>query len=728
MRRLLLLLVPLLLPALAQAKHGPRNKSLLHLVAPAVRGVASAHPFINVVVRFGQADDGTPADPDTFRARLGSTDVSALFRDVVDNGAVVGKRAALGPPLVRQGHRPLNRLRLEVRSFAVAGKRGTRSVREAVRLRFAAASEGDRPPRAQAVSDTDTVMPGIPVHFDATQSDDPEGDALIYTWNFGDGTSSNEPMPVHVFSETSGDVAVRLTVSDGQQDASEQMTLLGVPTVTPGRTPGVLAITASGGLEFGAVAPGASAIRAITIANTDIEPTSELHVRIAAETPAFQVAPADFILGPGQQSSINLTFAPGAGGHQSSIITVVASAKQQTTAHLLAHGFGGAPPPGADATFTGPIFTGIPAFYTSWTLPGLFGILPNGTHFSADGGVHECRNPDGSGSGDLCVTTPDCVNPGEVCASSLYSADPNDFCGDGAGGLYLTYDDSVTDPNPGNTDQTGAIARVNFDPSSGQRVGSDLLRKTTTGTEQIACAPNASQGGRVYVAEFHNVLNPVPADCGRDSREALNSTRMSSAANQDLLNDINGATNYDPCDGFDPVSDLEATLDGQTVYASVPGQTNSGGLYRIRPRPALIAPDIDGFFQVHPDGSIIYATSIDQGPIGIIQVYKIFPEQADQDGPVSLDALTPCTTFRVQNNHGRTLIFDEMWAVGPSAPGSSDGTVLVGFRTQVTADTPSPVSTNLLSQGTLAIASPAGSQTCNVIGLINVDAPFQVRF
>ncbi|TMQ55047.1 MAG: PKD domain-containing protein, partial [Candidatus Eisenbacteria bacterium] len=54
---------------------------------------------------------------------------------------------------------------------------------------------------------------GVPVNFDGTGSTDPDGDALTYAWNFGDGGTAVGSMTSHAYAD-SGDFAVCLTVAD----------------------------------------------------------------------------------------------------------------------------------------------------------------------------------------------------------------------------------------------------------------------------------------------------------------------------------------------------------------------------------------------------------------------------------------------------------------------------------------------------------------------------------
>src|SRR5882724_11105421 len=108
----------------------PRGKAdrFLRISAPASPLQVSAHPFVNVIVRFG-TDQGVP-DPSTFRAKLAGVNITPLFDQIVGNGK----------------HRA-NSLRLEVR-----GKVGKHRVRDIDRLRFAAVDLPDEAPVARALS------------------------------------------------------------------------------------------------------------------------------------------------------------------------------------------------------------------------------------------------------------------------------------------------------------------------------------------------------------------------------------------------------------------------------------------------------------------------------------------------------------------------------------------------------------------------------------------------
>ena len=72
--------------------------------------------------------------------------------------------------------------------------------------------------------------------FDASASVDPEGDPLIYTWEFGDGTTQQVSWPQmeHRFA-VARTYIVRLTVSDhqGASDTASQAIAIAQPIVTP---------------------------------------------------------------------------------------------------------------------------------------------------------------------------------------------------------------------------------------------------------------------------------------------------------------------------------------------------------------------------------------------------------------------------------------------------------------------------------------------------------------
>src|SRR5207249_7391704 len=360
----------------------------------------------------------------------------------------------------------------------------------------------------------------------------------------------------------------------------------------------------------------------------------------------------------------------------------------------------------------------------------------------------------GDRPGQVCNTPADC--PGGFCRSTSLGSDPVDMCGDGTGGLYLMTDiGTFTDPNlNASTDLSTSVVQLEFDPQTGARTATDILARTTDETQVIACdgvAPEA--GGLVYVPEFFNVDFPA-TPCSRDSREALTAVSKSTGPPVVIVADIAAAAGYGECDDFDPTADLEVARDGSAIFASLP----LTGLSRIRPTPLPISPDIIDYFQVHPDGSIVYVTTSDSISTGSLNIYKISPDQAVA-GVQRLAELTPCVVQvpnncvhipqdgsratscptqetldncrRLQNsgqhvppecinNIGQTQLGLSSFAVGRAAAGSSDGVVLVSFvATGGLAD----IGQNLLVRGTVAVALPAqtNASACTVLGLENLE-------
>ncbi len=87
-------------------------------------------------------------------------------------------------------------------------------------VRRITASGVDLPPVIDQVSGTPTSSPAAPatVEFQSDASD-PEGQALTYTWDFGDGAQSTAANPVHTYS-ANGTYQVLLSVSDGSNTTS----------------------------------------------------------------------------------------------------------------------------------------------------------------------------------------------------------------------------------------------------------------------------------------------------------------------------------------------------------------------------------------------------------------------------------------------------------------------------------------------------------------------------
>ena len=98
-------------------------------------------------------------------------------------------------------------------------------------------STANQAPTAIAAADKTYGAIPLTVNFTSAGSFDPEGGALTYSWNFGDGSAvSHEANPTHTFA-ASGTHAVTLTVKDAtNQTASKTI------TVYPGASPPTLTI------------------------------------------------------------------------------------------------------------------------------------------------------------------------------------------------------------------------------------------------------------------------------------------------------------------------------------------------------------------------------------------------------------------------------------------------------------------------------------------------------
>ena len=724
------------------------KNSLLSVVDPHPGEPANAHPFVNVIVTFGRLSDGVPADPATFRAKLGREDLTKSFVPTYANGQQTGVRAKLEANRVKLGRRPRNVLRLSVQSEPT-GKKGGR-VRDIDRLRFGALEGQNTPCIAQGDANTEVIVPGVAVKFTGSKgSTDPDRDELTYTWTFGDGSTSTEPDPEHAYDVQVGDVVASVEVSDGQATCTDQITLQAVPPLDPGKTPGALFVGSTAPLEFAANAVGTVTNRTLTLMNTDETAESQVRIRLATTSSLFQVSEPNVTLGPGESHDVTLSFAPQTNGHQAARVSLVANAANRQALSLLAHGYGGTSPG------NGPTFAADPLFFTEVAPEllglGTFGIMPDGRRFFADNGVHTCIVPgNGLGTGDFCLTDQNCAanggtcsttatcvsgaNAGQPCATpadcpgsycpSYTLFDPVDLCSDGKS-LYLISDEGTfTEPDPAaETERAVTLLRMDLD-DQGNVVNRDFLGRTTTETAHIACDGfPAGQGGQVYIPEFHNV--PDAGDCFRSERESLVRIAKSSGNTQVVTSRIDAYEGLAECDDLDPVMQLEMTRDGGRMLAGF----ESGGLWQIRPSPLFYSADITELFQIHPDGSVLYAGTTDSGSTGLVNLYRITPGMV-QHGPLPYSALLPCSSFAVPNNTlrdaaGRTVIIGV--AATRSAVGSSDATALVSFvaTSPGTPTVPSLlqlITPNLIVRGTVAFSAPAGTTTCAVEGLINLEA------
>ncbi|MCX4515191.1 PQQ-dependent sugar dehydrogenase [Streptomyces sp. NBC_01619] len=94
---------------------------------------------------------------------------------------------------------------------------------------------GNRSPVAKAAADRTSGQAPLTVAFSSTGSSDPEGGALSYSWNFGDGSTSTSAAPSHTYT-ANGQYTAVLTVRDPDGDTGTASLPITVgntaPTVT----------------------------------------------------------------------------------------------------------------------------------------------------------------------------------------------------------------------------------------------------------------------------------------------------------------------------------------------------------------------------------------------------------------------------------------------------------------------------------------------------------------
>jgi PKD repeat protein/glucose/arabinose dehydrogenase len=82
----------------------------------------------------------------------------------------------------------------------------------------------NNPPTAVATEDTTYGATPFTVHFNGSQSSDPENQPMTYLWNFGDGTATNTSVsPTHIFTAPAGvptTYTITLTVTDNVSQTS----------------------------------------------------------------------------------------------------------------------------------------------------------------------------------------------------------------------------------------------------------------------------------------------------------------------------------------------------------------------------------------------------------------------------------------------------------------------------------------------------------------------------
>jgi len=75
--------------------------------------------------------------------------------------------------------------------------------------------------------------PGVPIQFGLSRAVDPEGGALSFHWEFGDGSTSIDPAPSHAYANP-GSYTVNLTVTDPDGGVTKKSIAVTIPAASSG--------------------------------------------------------------------------------------------------------------------------------------------------------------------------------------------------------------------------------------------------------------------------------------------------------------------------------------------------------------------------------------------------------------------------------------------------------------------------------------------------------------
>ncbi|WP_433304801.1 PQQ-dependent sugar dehydrogenase [Actinoplanes sp. CA-030573] len=98
--------------------------------------------------------------------------------------------------------------------------------------RYDYVGSGNKSPTAVAAADRTSGQAPLTVAFSSAGSSDPEGGALAFAWNFGDGSTSTSANPTHTFG-SNGTYNVNLTVTDPQGATGTAGIQIGVGNTAP---------------------------------------------------------------------------------------------------------------------------------------------------------------------------------------------------------------------------------------------------------------------------------------------------------------------------------------------------------------------------------------------------------------------------------------------------------------------------------------------------------------
>ncbi len=144
-------------------------------------------------------------------------------------------------------------------------------------------------PLAKAAVVADEAFENAPILFSSAQSIDPdEGPApLTFLWDFGDGITSTNADPTHVYTNAAA-YRVSLTVSDGTDAAVDSIVVhvLAPPAATQPSASSILALR-PGGQELWVANPDAASVSILSVTTNGLSKQAEMSVGTSPRTLAF---------------------------------------------------------------------------------------------------------------------------------------------------------------------------------------------------------------------------------------------------------------------------------------------------------------------------------------------------------------------------------------------------------------------------------------------------------
>jgi aryl-phospho-beta-D-glucosidase BglC (GH1 family)/uncharacterized protein YjdB len=226
-------------------------------------------------------------------------------------------------------------------------------------------ASGNRAPVVQLTASPTSGNPPTIVSFDASQSSDPDGDALTFTWSFGDNTSGTGSKPSHTYTAI-GTYSAVVTVSDGKGGTANASITI---TITPaGSIPvtGVVLVPTSISIAAGTTIQLTATVSPSNATNKNVSWTSSnptiasvnttgVVTGVAAGTATITVSTAD----GAKTAECIVTVSPGGTGN-CTFGTPTAAAlptvnKSYTHAYVLGTG--------------GPNLSNVNTFTINWDLP-----------------------------------------------------------------------------------------------------------------------------------------------------------------------------------------------------------------------------------------------------------------------------------------------------------------------------------------------------------------------